>query len=230
MVYLVCNDANAEKAKESMIGDRVPCIEHAFQGKQSTINKLKDNKQQRLMFTHLRTSFFEQEIKQSNIKVILLIRNAGDTLISYYHFYKLATRYSGDWNSFFEIFQKKQLVYGDYYDWYVDWLRLLHFPNVILMRYEDIKRYHAASVEMLSRFLGKTLSSNEIQIIVEATSFTAMKRNPGTNQKQNPMFDHQQGEFIRKGEVGDWKNYFNEEQTIYIKHLDEEFLKPFELE
>ena len=226
---MVCNDADTKRASTRMLSERVPCVEHAFKDKQATIDLLKARSEQRLMFTHLRPGFFEKQIRQSKAKVIILIRNAKDTLTSYYHFYRLATGYPGDWPQFFELFRNKRLIYGDYYDWYVDWSPFLPLSNILLVRFEDLKRQHAACVELVSRFLDRELSQDKLQKIVHATTFLSMKDNPTTNQKQNPKFDHRQGDFIRKGQVGDWKNLFDDDQSAYINRLDDHILKPLRL-
>jgi hypothetical protein len=48
-----------------------------------------------------------------------------------------------------------------------------------------------------------------------------MKKNPSVNRESNKEFGHyeQEGSFIRKGKVGDWRNYFSEEASREFDRL-----------
>ena len=155
-------------------------------------------------------SYFRQQIALGQVKVILLIRDPKDTMTSYYHFYRLVMSYSGTWDQFFEMIKENQLIYGDYFDWYADWAKIRELENVLCIRYEDIKNDHIGTVNKIARFIGKQLSDEKLLTIIEATTFTRMKNNPSTNQINNPAFDQSKGQFMRKGQIGDWKNYFNQ--------------------
>ena len=52
--------------------------------------------------------------------------------------------------------------------------------------------------------------------IANQISFNAMKKNETVNYS---WVNGMKGEFIRKGEVGDWKNYFTEEQNNRLDSL-----------
>ena len=43
-----------------------------------------------------------------------------------------------------------------------------------------------------------------------------MSTDPNLNSADVPRFDQSRSKFLRKGEVGDWKEYFTEEQNKYI--------------
>ena len=70
------------------------------------------------------------------------------------------------------------------------------------------------AIQKIAKFIGKELPPEIVERIVKQTSFDAMKK----DEKANYSWIHGiKGDFIRKGEVGDWKNYFTEEQN---KRLD----------
>ena len=71
-------------------------------------------------------------------------------------------------------------------------------------------------IKKISEFCGKVLSDETLQKITEATSFKKMQDNPAVNHAATKMFDQKVSKFMRKGEVGDWKNHFSEEQSQYI--------------
>ena len=74
--------------------------------------------------------------------------------------------------------------------------------------------------------MGKELSDEIVQKIVHETSFKNMKENPLTNYSRVPGYRHDISAFIRKGKVGDWKNYFSPEQAAYVDKLCKEINEP----
>ena len=66
-------------------------------------------------------------------------------------------------------------------------------------------------MEQIAKFIGKELSPETRDRIVKQTSFGAMKSSDHTN---HSWFEGMKGDgFIRKGQVGGWKEYFTEEQN-----------------
>ena len=66
------------------------------------------------------------------------------------------------------------------------------------------------AIRKIAKFIGKELPPEIVERIVIQTSFNAMKKGRNVNYT---WFEELKGDFIRKGEVGDWKNYFTEEQN-----------------
>ncbi|XP_035679947.1 sulfotransferase family cytosolic 1B member 1-like [Branchiostoma floridae] len=60
-----------------------------------------------------------------------------------------------------------------------------------------------AEVKKLCSFLEKPLSDEEVQTVVAATQFDSMKNTLGEKGQV----------FTRKGVIGDWKNYFSDDQS-----------------
>ena len=73
-----------------------------------------------------------------------------------------------------------------------------------VVTYEDLKLHTAATIQHISKFLGKILTDEAVRVIEKNISFTAMKG-------KSHVFDflQQVGEkFFWNEEVSDWKNYF----------------------
>ena len=79
-------------------------------------------------------------------------------------------------------------------------------------------------------FLEKELTNEEVETVIKHTSFSNMKANPMTNGSRIPKIEGET-DFMRKGKVGDWKNYFTEEQNQkidkWIQQKNKEHSIPF---
>ena len=147
-------------------------------------------------------------------KIIYLLRNPKDTVVSWYHFQKMNVLYgfTGDFDAFFELFLRGDVAYGCYWHNVLSWWRLRHRANVLLLTYEMMHADLPAVVLRVAAFLGKELTSQQVAAIVEHCQFQRMKQNPATNAAQMPKVAGE-ADFMRKGQVGDWRNYLSEEQN-----------------
>lgn len=80
--------------------------------------------------------------------------------------------------------------------------------------FEDMKRDLPAAVAKIASFIGADLSSDTVTKIADLTSFEKMKKDNSANFSWDKAYD-KDGEptFLRKGVVGDWKNFFTTEQS-----------------
>ena len=58
-----------------------------------------------------------------------------------------------------------------------------------------------------------------IQEVLSHTHVDKMKSNKMVNKESSALFDMNTSKFIRKGVVGDWKNYFSKEQSDFVDSL-----------
>ncbi len=130
----------------------------------------------RLIQTHLPLTYFKQQIdKHPNLKVIQVMRNAKDTLVSFYHFYRMEKRcggFNGSWNDFFKLVENKELAFGDYFDYYSNWyVYNKQRKNSLILVYEDMKKNLKLNVKKIAEFLDKKVSDDVINIIATRTTF-----------------------------------------------------------
>ena len=98
--------------------------------------------------------------------------------------------------------------------------------NILIVSYEWMKANHRAAVERIAKFMEYDLTPSTVSSIVEQTTFDKMKVNKSTNYSWMDSFRFDKSAtFIRKGKVGDWKNYFTDEQSARI---DQEIKKACE--
>ena len=97
---------------------------------------------------------------------------------------------------------------GSWYDHMVDWMKYKEKRNILFIKYEDFIRYPHKMIRDIAGFIEKPLDDDTVNKIAEKVSFKSMKTDPKLNFKHVTL----KGDFIRKGIVGDWMNYFTEEQ------------------
>lgn len=85
-------------------------------------------------------------------------------------------------------------------------------PNVLIIKYEDMKRDLKSVIIKVAKFLNKSLNDEELDKLVDHLSFKSMKNNPSTNfQPMKSRDADPNAQFIRKGIVGDFKNIMSPE-------------------
>ena len=184
----------------------------------------------RLFVTHLYRHFIQ--VLPTGPKVIVVMRNPKDTIVSYYHFYRMNStlnKFSGTWDEYFDLYKDKHLWGGDVLDFNISWWNLRHLDNVLILKFEDMKDDPEDAIRTVARFVGKELSKEEIAEVAERSSFSQMKQDPKFNGTAVPRYDTNVSSFMRKGEVGDWKNYFSQEQSDYVDRQCKELCEPIGL-
>ncbi len=87
-----------------------------------------------------------------------------------------------------------------------------------------MKMDHKGHVIKLAKFLGYELTENQADLIVENSSFSARVQKFGG--QTFPGWRSDRSPFLRKGETGDWKNYFSQDQCDYVDEMSRKYLEP----
>ena len=76
-------------------------------------------------------------------------------------------------------------------------------------------------------FLGKNLNESQLDAIIEHCSFENMKQNSSVNYEWNKMLGifSKDGTFFRKGQIGDWLNYFSPKASQEMDRIVKNDLK-----
>ncbi len=179
----------------------------------------------RFLKSHLPLGYWKDKIdRHPEMKMIMTIRNPKDVLVSYYHFYqKLESlgSFNGTWDDFFDMVKNNQLMYGDYFEFTTEWYKFNQArKNSLVLKYEDMKTDLRGSIEKIATFLEKEVPANIIEQIATRTTFENMmsEAKPGERMKQ--------AGFLRKGVIGNWREYFNEEQNDFVEERIESAFKP----
>lgn len=97
--------------------------------------------------------------------------------------------------------------------------------NILFVTYEDMSEDLGREVKNIAEFLGILLSKEKLNSIVNGSSFNLMRDNAHTNYTWLTGIDRNFS-FMRKGEVGDWKNYLSAEHSKEIDRRVNERLVP----
>ena len=208
-----------DSGQENYIGGTVPMfdfVEH---------ERLKTLLSPRYMSTHLPFSLVPRS-SEHTVKYIYLARNPKDVAVSFFHFMRSAPvfDFDGTWEEFLQYFIKGNLPGGSYFNHILEWWEHKGDENVLFLKYEDLKKDLKMQVKIIAKFLGFKLSDEEAQALAAKCTFQAMKSN--SNLEVNRFSKVlKKSSHLRKGVVGDWKNYFSNEQLEEFNKVCQSRLK-----
>ncbi|XP_032071198.1 amine sulfotransferase-like [Thamnophis elegans] len=156
-------------------------------------------------------------VRKRRAKIIYVLRNPKDILVSSYHFQKLIvkTETPKDFNILFEKFLAGKVVCSSWLDHVEGWCAHKGDFNILFLSYEEMKKDLRSSVLKICNFLGRELTEKEVDEVVYKAAFNNMKVDSRANYTLMPpgILDLSKGNFLRKGTIGDWKNHMTVAQS-----------------
>ncbi|KAM6154398.1 sulfotransferase 2A1 [Erethizon dorsatum] len=136
--------------------------------------------------SHLPFHLFPKSLFSSKAKVIYVIRNPRDIIVSGFHF----------WNAYKDSKTAKSLQ--QYYEWFVEgdvhavpwgswfehvrgWMSMRERENFLVLSYEELQKDIRGSIQKICQFLGKSLEPEDLDLVVKHSSFQSMKENKMSN-------------------------------------------------
>lgn len=156
-------------------------------------------------------------------KYIYVARNPFDCVVSFYHHTRGFVQHydfaEGSFAEFFDCFLAGEVDFGDYFEHLLSWYEHYDDDNLLWLTYEELKANPKDKIKDIAQFLGdnylKKLQNSEIlSKVIEYSSFNQMSQQQQRWCSQRPQ---NMPPFIRKGEVGDWRNYLSEQQLTLLK-------------
>ncbi|XP_052569155.1 sulfotransferase 2A1-like [Peromyscus californicus insignis] len=224
-VCLIQTKGNPKWIQSVPIWDRSPWIEY-----KASYQKLISKEGPRLLTSHLPFHLFPKSFFSSKAKVMYLIRNPRDVLVSGYFFWhkKKIDKNPESLTTYFEWFLKGNVVYGSWFEHTRAWLSMREKDNFLLLNYEDMKQDPKSIIKKICDFLGKKLEPDELDMVLKYSSFQVMKENKMSNFSLIPenMVTHNLV-LLRKGMPGDWKNHFTVAQAEAFDKVFQEKMAGF---
>lgn len=186
-----------------------------------------------ITFEHEDTSYNVSRVLAANLetnkrryrskKVVFLVRDPRDTMVSYYlHCLKRKKCYDGPISDFIRDPRYGAPVYLRYLQ---IWDANRATPgDLIVLRYEDLHRSTAAEFGRLLDFLGLPRRDDLIRSVVEFASFSNMRKMEEQNAFQStrltPKNASDADSFkVRKGQVGGYQAYLAPADLAYLEDL-----------
>ncbi|KAB7504294.1 Sulfotransferase family cytosolic 1B member 1 [Armadillidium nasatum] len=225
IVYMLTHNLEKSDDSSEVLETRFPYLEYPYPG----IKSIAKQKGQRHIKTHLPATILPPSFVSSGAKLIYITRNPKDTIVSYWHFVRLLSTVSfiGSFREFLQLFLSDKVPYGPFYDHLRTYFDLQKTQNVLIITYEDLKE------NPIQYYLQVPVTDSEAFDVAVATTFRSMSENKSVNYehwKDIGFANKNEGKFLRKGVVGDWKNYFTPEmlkdfESWRIKNEPDEICK-----
>ncbi|CAM5147879.1 unnamed protein product [Natator depressus] len=218
IVDLILVRGDVEKACRAPTHIRIPFLEICSPPPvPSGVQQLANVPPPRVIKTHLPFQLVPKSFWENRCKVIYVARNAKDNLVSYYFFDQMNKTQPepGPWELYLQKFMDGKLAWGSWYDHVCGYWAERANHRILYVFYEDMKEDPAREIRRVMDFLEVELPPEVLEKIVQQTSFQIMKENPMANYSSIPsvILDQTISPFMRKGEVGDWKNHFTVAQS-----------------
>ncbi|XP_069345180.1 amine sulfotransferase-like [Eulemur rufifrons] len=190
----------------------------------------------RLFVSHLPYYLVPRGLKDKKAKIIYIYRNPKDVMCSYFHFLNtFSVHKSADTiEAFMKQFLEGKVVGNLWFDHIRGWYEHRNYFNIQFMMYEEMKKDLRSSVLKLCKFLGEDLSEEAVDAVVRQATFQNMKDDQLAN-FENALYRGfgpklQEGHFLRKGTIGDWKNHMTVQQNERFDKIFQEQMKDFPLQ
>ncbi|KAK3093124.1 hypothetical protein FSP39_011381 [Pinctada imbricata] len=183
----------------------------------------------RVFNTHILFKYLPEDFRKKRCKILYVLRNPKDVAVSYYnHHSKIREyEYDGKWEPYLDRYIEGNVDYGSWFDYTVDWERVMkedpEYP-VHMMYYEDMKENGMREIQRLAKFLEVDRDEKFIREVDELCQFDRMKKDKDKIENADEWKNGQPGMY-RKGQVGDWKNWFTVSQSEKFDVIYDEKMK-----
>jgi estrone sulfotransferase len=154
-------------------------------------------------------------------RVIYVVRDGRDVVVSYYHFLTGKGRFEG---SFLDFLNAQDLKAGLWQEHVTSWLLNADQASFLLVRYEDLHRQAASEVTRMARFIGLPCDQARLDWAIENASFESMRK---LESEKGRAFDADSpSQMVRTGTVGGWRDHFEEvHKEAFKRHANRVLLQ-----
>jgi hypothetical protein len=136
--------------------------------------------------------------KPQHRRVIYIVRDGRDVMVSYQHFYNTIHRTS---KTALELLQDKRLYPSQWHRHVRRWLNNPHGADLLIVKYEDLKRDTVGELRRLCAFMGLERDEAALQHAAAQGAFDAMRQREQVFGMENPRWP-KDASFVRSGQIG----------------------------
>jgi Sulfotransferase domain len=171
----------------------------------------------RLISTH-------EQYRREYKKAIYLTRDCRDVVLSEFTYLRNLEFFHGDLDEFVKHFVTTRVSgFGPWQRHVTSWLDcpLIGTPNILVMRFEDLRRDPLQEFTRMANFLGVHPSPEVIQRAVANSSLEKMQE----KERREPVKASVKGRFVNSGAVQGWRSKLTAEQVQILEHYAGSVLK-----
>lgn len=178
----------------------------------------------RVLNSHLSFRFLPTELFQKKCKIIHIVRNPKDVAVSWYNHVTgiKCYGYNGTWENFLPLFLEDKLEYGSWSQCILDWEKFRDdnpdYP-LYVTSYELMHRNYIPEIRNIAKFLNAEPEENLIEAIAEKCRLKNMRVDKEYPKQLKEAVYNNNYTMYRKGEIGDWKNWFTVAQNELFDHV-----------
>ncbi|KAJ9573814.1 hypothetical protein L9F63_008796, partial [Diploptera punctata] len=239
LAWLLINDLDFETAKNTPLIKRAPFLEFGSLTENSPKHvdtlQIADNlKSPRSIKSHLPVELLPKQLWTVKPKIIYVAREAKDALVSAYHHHRLFFSFTETCDEFAEYFMAGIVGFGSLWDHILGFWKLRHEENILFNTFEDMKKDLPGVVKRTADFLGRSLTSDQLEKLCDHLSFQSMKNNKAVSHEEEfrAVKDKRKSElngevqpFMRKGQVGGWKSDLSPEAAEKVDNWSRDKVK-----
>ncbi|XP_069135436.1 amine sulfotransferase-like [Argopecten irradians] len=190
----------------------------------------------RLFASHMTFDRLPRQVREGKGKAFVVSRNPKDVAVSLFLFLQKLTKtdFHGSWEGFLRFYAEGKMVYGSWFDTLFAWEKTkttYKGDNLMYLVYEDMKQDLLSDVTKMASFLGVTYDKEFLEEVTDRCTFKTMAKTimeeikPQEQDFIKRVSEEKKLPIYRKGEVGDWKNYFTVAQSETFDKIYEERMK-----
>ena len=166
----------------------------------------------RVIKTHDHYNFFDKKIKG---RFIYVYRNGMDVAVSHFHQQKNYNNPNLTFDKYLNQFFKQKKWFKHVKDWTTNRKKL----PILYVKYEHLLENKEKEIKRIVDFLGISFDQKAVNRALKFSSFEWMKKNEVLFGEKNKVQKKTYNQFIRKGQSGEGKIMFNEEQQTKFQEI-----------